>query len=128
MQPVEPALHGREERFPAQNEGSIGVMGDCSVAKKSVMSGSDSTRRRRSGWMNRRSSTTAAANPSPISMSRSRARLAGNTLTTNSVHAEPRATGMIEIPWQSWSRRTRGRASSHANADEHGRHEDDDHP
>ena len=60
------------------------------------MSGSDSTRSSRSGWMNRSSRTTAAANTRPISISRSRARRAGNTLTTNSVQAEPSATGMIE--------------------------------
>ena len=79
---------------PAQNDGSSGVIGDCSVAKKSVMSGSDSTRSSRSGWMNRSSSTMPTAKTSPISISRSRARRAGNTLTTKSVQAAPSATGM----------------------------------
>ena len=71
------------------------MIGDCSVAKKSVMSGSDSTRISRSGWMNRSSRTMPAAKTRPISISRSRARRAGNTLTTNSVQADPSATGMM---------------------------------
>jgi hypothetical protein len=34
---------------PAQNDGSIGVIGDCKVAKNAVTSGIDSTRNSRSG-------------------------------------------------------------------------------
>ena len=80
--------------------------------------------------MNLRSRTTAAANTRPISISRSRARRAGNTLTTNSVHAEPSATGMIEngITVAIVARRSRRGASSDADSDEHRRHEDDHHP
>ena len=70
---------------PAQNDGSIGVTGDCSVAKNPVMSGSDSTRSSRSGLMNRSSSTMLPANTRPISIRMSRARRAGKTFTSSSV-------------------------------------------
>ncbi len=70
------------------------MTGDCSVEKKSVRSGSDSTFSSCSGLMNRSTITRLAANSSPISMSRSRARLAGKVLTRNSVTMVPAATGM----------------------------------
>ncbi len=81
---------------PAQNEGSSGVIGDCSVAKKSVRSGSDSTFSSCSGRMKRSTMTRLAANSSPISIRMSRARLAGKVFTSISVAAVPAATGMIE--------------------------------
>ena len=80
---------------PAQNDGSNGVIGDCSVAKKSVRSGSDSTLSSCSGRMKRSTITRLAANSSPISIRMSRARFAGNVLTRISVAAVPAATGMI---------------------------------
>ena len=81
---------------PAQNDGSSGVIGDCSVAKKSAMSGSDSTRSRRSGWMKRNTRIRPTAKISPVSISTSRARRAGKTLTMSSVTAAPTATGIAE--------------------------------
>ena len=81
---------------PAQNEGSSGVIGDCSVAKKSAMSGSDSTRSRRSGWMKRNTRIRPTAKINPVSISTSRARRAGKTLTMSSVTAAPTATGIAE--------------------------------
>ena len=45
--------------------------------------------------MNRSSSTRLVANTSPISIRMSRARRAGNTLTSSSVTADPIAIGMI---------------------------------
>ena len=81
---------------PAQNDGSIGVIGDCKVAKKPVTSGSDSTRNRRSGWMKRSSSTMLPAKTRPISIRMSRARRAGNTFTSSSVVPVPAATGMTQ--------------------------------
>ncbi len=79
---------------PAQNDGSISVIGDCNVAKNAVTSGIDSTRNSRSGWMNRNSNTMLMANTSPINIRMSRDRRAGNTLTSISVTAEPMAIGM----------------------------------
>ncbi len=70
------------------------MTGDCSVAKKSVTTGIDSTRSSRSGWTTRSSTTRLTANSRPISMRMSRARRAGNTLTRISVTAVPRPTGM----------------------------------
>ncbi len=81
---------------PAQNDGSIGVIGDCSVAKKSAMSGSDSTRISRSGWMKRNTSTRPTPKIRPVNINTSRARRAGKTLTMSSVTAAPTATGMAE--------------------------------
>ena len=79
---------------PAQNEGSNGVTGDCSVAKKAVRSGSDWTSSSRSGRMKRSSITSATAKTRPISISTSRARRAGKTLTRPSVTTAPSAQGM----------------------------------
>jgi hypothetical protein len=79
----------------AQNDGSSGVIGDCSVAKKSVTSGSDSMRSSCSGWIMRSRTTRLPANSSPISIRMSRARRAGKMLTSSSVTAVPIATGMI---------------------------------
>ena len=79
---------------PAQNEGRSGVIGDWSVEKNAVTSGIDSTRSSRSGWMNLRSSTMLVAKTRPISISTSRARLAGKTLTSPSVSIDPSATGI----------------------------------
>jgi hypothetical protein len=72
------------------------VIGDCSVAKKSVRSGSDSTFNSCSGLMKRSTTTRLAANSRPISIRMSRARLAGKVFTSTSVAAVPAATGMIE--------------------------------
>jgi hypothetical protein len=80
---------------PAQNDGSSGVIGDCSVAKKSVMSGSDSTRSSCSGWIIRSSTTRLPANSSPMIMRMSRARRAGKMLTSSSVIDVPMATGTM---------------------------------
>ena len=79
----------------AQNDGRSGVTGDCSVAKKSVMSGRDSTRSSCSGWIIRSSSTRLPANSSPMSIRMSRARRAGKMFTSSSVTAVPIAIGMI---------------------------------
>ena len=79
---------------PAQKLGSIGVTGDCSVAKKSVRSGSDSTRINCSGRMKRSRMTRLAAKSRPISIRMSRARRAGNVLTSSSVMSDPAATGI----------------------------------
>ena len=79
---------------PAQNDGSIGVTGDCSVAKKSVTTGIDSTRSSRSGCTTRSRMTRLVANTSPISIRMSRARRAGKTLTSSSVTAVPSPTGI----------------------------------
>jgi hypothetical protein len=69
-------------------------MGDCSVAKKAVTSGRDCTASSRSGRKKRTSITSATANSRPISISRSRARRAGKTLTSPSVTSVPTAVGM----------------------------------
>ena len=69
-------------------------MGDWSVAKNAVTSGSDCTLRRRSGWRKRRSSTIVTAKRRPMSMRMSRARRAGNTLTRARVTTAPAAVGI----------------------------------
>ena len=79
---------------PAQKEGSSGVTGDWSVAKKAVTSGSDWTLSRRSGRRKRTSRISATAKSSPISISTSRARRAGKTLTRPSVTRQPSADGI----------------------------------
>jgi hypothetical protein len=79
---------------PAQKEGRNGVTGDCRVAKKAVTSGRDWTSSSRSGRMKRRRSTIATAKSSPMSISRSRARRAGKTLTRPRVMTAPRAEGI----------------------------------
>ena len=116
---------------PAQNDGSIGVIGDCKVAKKPVTSGSDSTRSSRSGWMKRRSRTMLPANTSPISIRMSRARRAGKTLTSNSVVPVPAATGMTQNGATVRQRRHvehARRAAGDADAQQDRQQEDDDHP
>jgi hypothetical protein len=90
-----PPMSPENSASPAQNDGSIGVMGDCSVAKNALMSGSESTFSRRSGWTNRSSMIRAPAKTRPINISTSRARRAGNTFTSVSVTSAPIATGMI---------------------------------
>ena len=70
------------------------MIGDCSVAKKSAMSGNDSTRSSRSGWMKRNTRIRPTAKINPVSMSMSLARRAGNTFTINSVAEAPTATGI----------------------------------
>ena len=70
------------------------MIGDCSVAKKDVTSGIDSTRISRSGCRNRSSKTMLVANTRPMNIRMSRARRAGKTFTSSSVTAEPSATGI----------------------------------
>jgi hypothetical protein len=79
---------------PAQNDGRSGVIGDCRVAKSAVTSGKDWTASSRSGRRNRSSITSAIANSRPISISTSRARRAGKTLTSPSVSKVPIAEGI----------------------------------